>query len=247
MDESDLQLIEDYLNGDLKNQALNDFEQRLQTDKALAEELQLHRKVEYWLKKQHKEQLQQEWKTLIKQQEPLPAQKIRTLTVVKWAAGLAASLLIGMAFLSWFNSSPSPATLADAYWKQSANFTYKGTERSTSLSPTEKALSDAYLAYKNKYYRSSLDLLEKITPLSDQEKLLQGANYFALQQFDTAVETFEAILQDPNSYTKDQARWYLALSLLALEQTEKAKPILQKIVNEESWQAEKAQELLNDL
>jgi len=78
-------------------------------------------------------------------------------------------------------------------------------------------------------------------------KLYGGLSFMELNEFDRAKESFNFIIQHNDNLFIDQSEWYLGLCNLKTNHTKEAISILEKIAKENSVYKTKAQKLLKEL
>ena len=243
MEEKDLQQIEEYIGGELKGEQLAQFEQRLKSDPDLATEVDLHRQAEEWLQKQRREE---HWRALIQEQRGGQT-KLQIRRLYPLIAGIAASLLLVIIAIWWVQRPVSLDVLADNYWQETEQFVYDVDRNTQTLEEQRQQLQQAFTSYNDKKYQESLNTLQQVATLPEQGLFLQGANQFALKQYAAARTTFEMLYTDDRYFDKGQARWYLALTNLKLNQKAEAQLLLEEIITEKGWNAQMAEELLKKL
>ncbi|MEM1319364.1 MAG: tetratricopeptide repeat protein [Bacteroidota bacterium] len=243
--DNDLLLIEDYLDDQLSGVQRQQFEQRLAKEPELAAELKIYRKMNQHLETQVKVNKQKEWKALLAEergkQQSAPPARLRRMYYI---ASAAAAVLLLVAFF-FLLPGPSNPDLAEAYWGESAAFFSTLTERGEA--PSSPDNSQAYQLFEQGQYKSALEALRQAGPLSEVDLLLQGAAHFQLQQSDEAIRLFQQLLDDPNTLSKDEARWCLALAYLQKDQVAQARPLLQQIIDQQAWNWKPATRLMEEM
>ena len=106
-------------------------------------------------------------------------------------------------------------------------------------------LKSAYEAFDQKKYSKTLEILNELSPETNEVILLKGATYFQQKDSEKAIENFQKI--DSQTSENDEAKWYLALSYLQKNDIENARPILESIIQKKTWQHQKADEILREL
>jgi hypothetical protein len=247
MNDQDLQLIEAYLDGSLQGADRKQFEQRLQQEEALAGQLALHREVDLRLEAMQKEQLTSDWKAHLEEHKTSGSGG-KTARLPYRSLAIAATVLVLIAAAWWVFRPVSAAVMADNYWDQSAQFVYTDIDRSTDPNaPDEGMVRQAYQQFQAGDFALTLQTIQTFPQTTDELLLLQGAAHFKLKNYPSAQTSFQSVLDQPQSLVKDEARWYLALVLLKNNNTTNAIALLQEIVARQSWNAEKAADLLEKL
>lgn len=249
--EKDHQLIEEYLDGSLAGTARINFEARIKTDKALADEIALYQEVNEHLNRlSEKENLKKKWKNIIADTES-KSQKSNVVPISKNKTGyylmrIAAVFVFGLGLYFLIPRSISPEQLAMDYWEQTAQFQYTGSEKTTDVLDTyQKNLKSAYVFFNENNYLETIEKLNAMSPATNEMLLLNGAAYFLLDEPDEAIGHFNKISEKTSEY--DEAQWYLALSYLQKEDITNSKILLEHIVQNKTWHYKEASELLEKI
>jgi len=259
--------IEQYINGTLTGEALADFEAKLLTNKALAEEVALYKDVDSTLTvayayeeedaalKQTFNQLGKKYfteeVTTIQETDSTKVKGDNTKVVQLQPArkenerGDSPGVrwlkpLIGLAvaaLIALLLFQIPLRSLVDNYYEP---FALEITKKGDNI----QTLTQAQNAYNSGDYASALPVFEK-HPDKIEVQLAKGNAEYNLGKLDAAVVTFQKIASR-NSIHQPTANWYLALTHLKQEQPEKAKAILQKIP-EGSQYYEQAQQLFKKI
>jgi len=111
-------------------------------------------------------------------------------------------------------------------------------------------LANAEQAYKDEQYNNTLaifdDLRTQYSYETDEILLYEGIIYYHKNEYNKATETLQQIIKR-NAKIKAEAHWYLALVYLKNEQKDPAKEQLEILVNQTSKYQKNAQTLLNKL
>jgi tetratricopeptide (TPR) repeat protein len=247
MNDQDLQLIEAYLDGSLQGAGRKEFEQRLQQEEALANQLALHREVDLRLEAMQKEQLTADWKAHLEEHKASGTGG-KSARLPYRSLAIAATVLVLIAAAWWVFRPVSSAVLADNYWDQSAQFAYTDIDRSTDPNtPDANTVRQAYKQFQSGDFALTVQTIQSISQPTDELLLLQGAAHFKLGNYQAAQTSFQSVLDQPQSLVKDEARWYLALVLLKNNDKKAATALLQEIVAKQSWNVDRAIELLDQI
>lgn len=246
---SEIQLLEDYWNGQLEAEAMAALEQRMAEDEAFA-------------------QAAQEWQTLIEEGQNPPAVERQQMEAIKarlqgYAAepeipevqpgqkrgskirpmylylAAAASVLI-LLWLSplarlWQGSDPYAAYFAHLS-RDNANLSLKTEDGST--------------AYDHQDYRKALPLLlEEVAAGGDSLNLIYaGVAAIGSGQAERAIPILEPLLASQNwQLYHGEIRWYLALAHLQQQEKNKAVGLLQVIAAAQGDYQQQAQQLIDHL
>lgn len=237
------ELIQQFLRGDLNNDETLAFQERLKKEPGMetlmAEEL-VRMKARLDLKK-----------ALVEVREELEEEQPATRVGVKknWWAAAAAIVLLIVSSAVWVLSQEATAPkLAQTYFEPfpSTSLTRASGEENTTQ------FDMAFALYSKTEYKDALLALDQIT--SETEADLATVAFFRGQCLlsiqppaaEEAVKSFEYVLQKKSDLAS-WAQWYLTLSLLASNQTERAKAELEKLNHPDSFHHNKAAEILKQL
>ncbi|HIC32524.1 MAG TPA: tetratricopeptide repeat protein [Flavobacteriaceae bacterium] len=248
MEEQDYILFEDYLSGNLDENATNAFETRLETDKAFKQSFNIYKDISAHL--DHK--IGNEEKTmdfranldsishnyfskLNAQQEEVESKK--TFSFYKLAIAASVALLLGFFVFNQFSGDPSYSDFANY---DQISLTVRG--------ENDALLKDAETAFNTKNYEDAELLFNQILEEDSSNieiQLYKSISLVETNQFSEADELLNGI-SEGNSIYKNKAMWYLALSKLKQEDFEACKTVL-KNIPEDTEDYKQAQKLLNKL
>lgn len=240
---NDIDLIEHYLDGSLSDTERLAFEERLKLEdelRAQVEEMKVIR--EGILRASRKEVL----KSIQALEATLPAVEAPVIplwrnTWLQVAAGI--SLLAVCAYLLWPRTQ-EPTQLFAEYFEPYPNIIMPTVRGVVENDSTVKA--QAYRAYDQQNFTEAIRLFEAVQQKDEGVFLYLGNSYLASGQPERALPLFEKVLNNYDVFD-EQAEWYVAVSYLKLEEREKAKVALQKVVARESSYESKAQLILEKL
>ena len=142
-----------------------------------------------------------------------------------------------------FNSQQSTEELFDSYYTV---YDAPGVTRGegTQHENWQKAID--YYSAKN--FREAKTYFEKAQDEVPDYQLsfYKSSAFLAMSNIEDALSGFNVVLETDNDYNQ-QARWYKALSLIKLERIDEAKAILMNIISKESYNHEKAKQILKQL
>jgi len=213
-------LISQYLDGQLDDNARQQFEKRLETDADFATQFQDSANLEWAIRanaiKSRKEQLSQ-----IELQPPANA-KLRPLVILSSVAAVIAMLLL----FWWFNQSPS----LDQLYAQ--NIPQREAPSVRSSNPTDSLLSLAHSAYNQARFAEASERYSAL--ISDSNfverqslNVFLGLSYLQQKKTDAAISQFERV----NALSeRENMDWYLVLAHLQQSDAEATRLALQKIL-----------------
>lgn len=239
-------IIEEYLDGCLKEKEAQQFVKEKENNQELANEFNLRYEINQAIMDKGLMELR---KKLEKQRKDYslnyPFLNIRRDLIKTWHVAAASFALILVTGGLWYmlSSKTYPTEeLAIKYYKPAHPIKQF---RSVGMSSNE-ALQNAFNCYKQKDYETALlyfsTLKSQITA-----KLYSGICYIELGQYDNAIGSFEFVINDNNNLFVEQADWYLGLIYLMNKQKDKAIEQFNKISESESYYASQAEDILEYL
>lgn len=244
-EEVDIEILESYLQDRLRDEAKEQVENRLRTDEDFAA---LYSDVKI-LQEGIRESSRRRTASKLKKLEAEIAQheksgvKVIPINRTYWAIGAAASIVVLVSFFFLFRSTPlTPSEeLFQTYFKPYTNITSPSTRGQTVVTPT----TVAFQKYDAQEFDEAIELFEAIDQKDAALHLYLGNAYLATGNATSAVDNFKACMQKSDTFTK-QAEWYLALSYLKNNETDKCISLLNKISDTSSY-APMARRILKEL
>ncbi|MEZ4886286.1 MAG: tetratricopeptide repeat protein [Chitinophagales bacterium] len=254
INDKDFSLLESYLEGTMTGDAKISFEERLRKEEGLSEYLSLIIESDAFLKEFDKQQKIEEWKKIVQDTSPQTVEPTKWLHTIrhnpigKYAFRIAAMLLLFVA-IYWFIpvSYNSPEQLASHYWSETANFSYADARRGDTPKNIENTVKKIYELHETGDYKAALNAIQELSVSDEKMTLLKGSCYYNLGETDSAIRTFQQIITLQNSYTEDEAKWYLALSYLKKGDGKMGIKELQEIIDRKLWNHKLAKVLLKKL
>lgn len=244
--------IELYLAGELTGEELRLFEEQLQQDPLLREQLLIYQSIDADMKAQYagaeKEKNLNETLTALNKQYFSPVEKpVASIPVHRkksffWPAAAAALVLC---FAAWWFLLRDQSSKKDLYAQYAVHqpLSFQRGPADTSLSKRE-AITD----YNNKQYTAALNGLQQAVQNDTADTELRLAYSICLLEtgkYDEALAGFESIAVR-NKVFQNQALWYKALVYLKKEDKASCKKILETIPADADVY-NKAQALLKEL
>lgn len=239
MNEERYILFDQYLQGELADDAKNEFEKQLLEDPELASEFETFKDVHLQLNvKFGIEQEREAFKENLKQiSEKHFHTKTKVIGLKPWYLAVAASVAV-LFGLFFFNYNQNPV-FGDYNNPEQASFTVRGTVNET--------LKQAEEAYNAKRYNKAIPLFE--TALQKQKtaeiQFFYGVSLLEESHYLKAEAVFNELKEGTSVY-KEKAVWYLALSKLKQKDYEACKQILNSI-SEDYEDYDQVEELLHQL
>lgn len=218
--------IEQYISGELKGNALLEFEKQIQANEELAKEVALLRQMKASLADQfqHEKEEVALKETLAKtgskyfEKTKKPKVKIRKL----WFGIAAAAAAIALFFVldaPWWSPAPD-----DRYDVPLAQLSNRSNEAATELRAIETTFNAGNFA-------QALPLIEQYLqqyPEDFELVLLKGLSQLELDRYTEAQATFELIHSGDSAY-KNEGTWYMAMTFLKQDKVEACLQYLRQI------------------
>jgi hypothetical protein len=218
MNEFNYDIIDQYLRGELKGEALQDFEKQLAENKKLANEVALYKNMDeemllHFKDKDNEEQLRNNLQDLNKKHF-FDTPKSKVVPFNKWWLA-AAVAVIGIIVLVVNPFSSTTAFNNQALYAQyTSNIeALPSVERGNN---TDSLLIEATNLYNQKNYAKALPILLNVTNKTNNDKqliLATGICYLKIEKLDAALAIFNPLSAEQTVF-KDKATWYKALIFL---------------------------------
>ncbi|MEM9820529.1 MAG: hypothetical protein AAF985_05635 [Bacteroidota bacterium] len=210
--------IDQYLMGQLQGESLRLFEQQLEGDPDLANEVKERRKSLDVLEDigdlQLKERIQNIHNRVLDQQ-PASTSTEKSIGRIRplytWLA-LAASVLLLLAAGMWWSTTPTPDAqqlFAQHYEAYPISFTSRAGENDTKL-------ADASRYYREGAFEKVIGPLESVLAdsINTKAKLALGIAELELNHFAKAIQHFDDLINAKDPLYEEQALWFKALTYL---------------------------------
>jgi hypothetical protein len=247
--QSDVEIIEKYIDGELEGIDLLNFENLLSTNPDIKREYNLSKEINNSILEDDVMALR-ETMNYMYQDDSLAKRKPQVFKLPKfyYYAAASAALLIASGGLVQRLNNPSldNNTVFEKYYSPyEVSVTYRSGD-----TEVDRLLLNALESYEEKDFAQALVLFEQVLQTRKKDmaaKLYSGITYLEEEKYQKAKTSFDNIISNNNNLFIEQAKWYLALCYLKTEKIEDAQVILSEIVKEESYYKEMAVGVLKDL
>jgi tetratricopeptide (TPR) repeat protein len=230
------ELIEKYFTKSLNTDEQSLFDQLMQTNDAFREQVVYEEEVQKAITMNERQALKEKLQSF-ETKKPK-----RNYTV--WCAAASFAVMLGIGFWTFSNDVDTNAVYEE-YYQSYPNVvapTVRG-ENSTDIK------SEAFYSYDSGDYSKALRLFSKLydSEKEDYSLFYKSLSLMELKRYDEALSSFEQFdLQKNNGFTP-YVKWYKALTLVKLEQEEKALVLLQELANSTNPMQKMAKELVAEL
>lgn len=247
--QSTLELIDRYLNRNLKGNELSEFEKMLSNNPGFRKEVNLHKEINAALREKDIMKLRHELRTI----QAKPKQNLNRNKVVNMftpnrylfgsvAAAASIILIIGGILLFSKSDNVSKDSLYSNYYNPEEAITIVRSGGNTE----DVTLKEAMMAYQDKNYEDAIELFSK-EPQNNLAKFYMGLSYMETGNSEKAIELFNKLIAHQENLFVEQAEWYLGLSYLKIDEYDKAKELLTKIANSDNIYQNDAKKILKNL
>lgn len=248
MDEMNFDRIEDFLDGDLTENQLKEFEKDLLEDLDLQMELDLHTEVNEAIMEQDVMDLRSKLETI--ETPPNPAQNRKLKFLTKWNITAAAlALVIGLGSLMYILNNPSTYSNDKVFSNYYKPYNVVVNTRSADIM-IDNLLVTALKSYETKDYRTALTLFKQILDKDSTNitgNFYSGISNIEINEYSKANENFTRVLEYKNNLFIEQSEWYLGFCYLMTNEKEKALKQFHVIAQGNSFYKTKALEIINRL
>ena len=243
--EDNLQYIDAYFQQMLNAEQIRQFEQKIAEDPEFADEVAFYLAAKQSSKAAADQEKKERFRQLLSQQAPvINIDRGRTVTRVWMYRVSAAAAVIVCLFLAWYffmGNSASPQQMAEKYVDE--NFKTLGV-----VMGEKDSIQEGLSLYNDGHYDAALRQFESLarrnTESSSIEKYI-GITYLRLNNYDSALQYFQKFQND--TLYANPSLFYQALTLLKRNlpgDKQKAKELLQQVVNNDLDEKETAQQWL---
>ena len=257
--------IESYLGNTMLPEERKRFEEVLQQDATLKEEVSLYKQLNFYLKQDgpevenlpqtdftnkvraflNTEEAQNIRKNIRQETQGYePQQKVFSIKHYRWAAAILLLLIVSIMTVQFFNRSNTPQELYASYYQE------KDLPSLIKRDHRESILYTGINNFKAKDYQQALADFEGYESsgkaIDTAFFLYKGVTQLHLDQPDAAIASFDLVA---NSQLLNHSKgiWFKALAYLKLDDTSNAKAVLKEIVQQpENFNSDKAQLILDE-
>ena len=241
-----IDLFEQYLEGTLEDERVEDFEESLDKNEDFKKEFISYRSlfdgIRYSARRELKTQMD-EWDEEMSSSHELnkPDKKERSIGWYYIAASIAFFIVVGTVLFQSLDRGHQ-RVVAEYYTP------FEHISPQTRGAKTEDNLASIYTIYEIGDYDKTIELINQVASVQRTEKLkfTLANSYQATERYQAAADLFLELTKSGDQYIIE-SKWYLALCYLSLDQEELAVPLLEELSNMKSARASDALSVLEEL
>jgi len=243
-----IELIESYIDGEMEQKEILEFEDLLSTDIDIKRDYNLSLEINNSILEEDVIVLRETMDYMYN--EELVVKRTSSVFTKRrfYYAAASAALLIAMGGLVQRIASPDLGT-GEVFDKYYAPYEITVTHRSGNTE-VDRLLLNAFEKYEEQNYEQALVLFEEVLESRNNDmalNLYSGISYMEEEEYQKAKTSFNNIISDKDNLFIEQAKWYLGMCYLKTENTEKAEGVFKEIIKEESHYKDVAVKVLKDL
>jgi len=255
-------IVEQYVQGQLKGSRLEEFKQKLALDDRLRKQVEVEEAIIKNLKREGRhayklklQRLHQQMNAGTESNKPagrqvsLGERRLRLFSAHRYwwlvAASVALFLVCTLLYTTYFTQPTNPDTLFAAYYQPPSSM--QGMRGSSNQDGAE-AKTAAFASYNQGKYGQSIALFKRALAKEKDETVLfyLGNAYLAADMPNQAIQTFSEYQHTYREY-EVEVNWYMSLSYLKTGNVPEAKKILEALAKRENRFRDQADHLLKAL
>lgn len=246
--QTNLETIEKYIDGELEGKELLDFENLLSTDPDMKRAYNLSMEINQSILEDDIMALRETMEYMYKDESMV--KRIPSVFTKRrlYYAAASTALLIAAGGLVQRLVNPeldNNAVYNKYYTPYDVTVTYR-----SGNTEVDRILINALEHYEERDYETALALFEEVLEARQNDmavNLYSGISYMEEEKYQKATNSFNHIITNKDNLFIEQAKWYLSMCYVKTENVEKAKLVLNEIIEEDSYYKGQAKKVLKDL
>lgn len=219
------------------------FEAELEGNPGLKKELELRRNVDKHVENQDAIAFRQSLMNAeARHRKAAARKKAATKQVVQYAAIFAGLILIGAIGFYIFRNDNN-GDIASTFKPE---YTPLASYRSSSAE-LDKAYTRATEYYNSGNYTEAIKWFNMIVNPDMQVEFLKGSSHMQISQYIEAIGSFTKVVKDNDNLFIEDAKFYLGVCYIQTDQENKARDLLEDIINSENRHRKEAKKLLRKI
>jgi TolA-binding protein len=247
--------IQKYLDGEMAEEELKKFRDDLQSDPELVQELDLHRSLGEIIISQDEERFRKKlneayktYKIKSKDNGGIDSSMRRSKILKKAIPYISLITVLIVVLFFYGNRKETNYEIFNKYLLP-YNKELASRERNTGEQKNSNLEQGVNLYFQSNYSEASqqFNYFLNLYPDNIEAHFYNGLCYIYLNEFESAITSFDFVLHESYNYYQEYANWYLALCYIRTNNNETAKILLQQIAKEKSFFSGKAKTVLGKL
>lgn len=246
--QTNFEMIERYIEGELGGKELYNFQSLLSTDTDIQRNYNLSLQINNSIIEDDVMALRETMQDMFTNEPTVKRMpKVFATRRLYYAAATIILLIVaGIALQRNIGHNLSNTAVYDKYYKPyDVTVSYR-----SGNSEVNKILLNALERYEEKDYEHAVVLFEKVLEKRQDDmavRLYSGISYMEDKKYMKATKSFIRIISNGDNLFFEQAQWYLSLCYLRTNKLDKAVVVLNKIIEEDSYYKKQADKVLKDL
>lgn len=243
-------LVDRFMNGELKEDELNWFEDEKRENKSLAAEIRLQYEIGASILEDEEMGLRVQLLKIEKEMTPRKSRNLKFGSLAHSSAAAVASVILILVIGAWLYFGQvfpvSNARLFDQYYEP---YTSLSSVRSGNLA-MDNILEVAMQKYEQGEFAEALPLFEQVLINDSQDatsRFYQGIAFMETDKFKSAGHSFHSVIEHKDNLFIEQAQWYLGLCYLRTDENDKARIQFERIAMREGVYVSNARKILRAL
>jgi tetratricopeptide (TPR) repeat protein len=243
-----MEIIDKYLNGEMEDRELEQFNHLLATDPEAQEEVDLHQAIDEAIMEEDIMSFRDTMQMIYAEDEKVKRQPAGFSRRKLYYAAATLALLLATGGVVRQLTQPdydNQEMFNQFYQPYEVTVTYR-----SGNTETDRLLLTALQKYEEEHYQEALVLFEQLLEKRKDDmavNLYSGISYMEVEKYQKATHSFQTIITDNNNLFIEQAEWYLAMCYLKTDENKKAKELLDELIKKESYYKEMARKIKNEL
>lgn len=243
-----LEIIEKYIDNELDDNEVKEFQETLLSDSDLKRDLDLSFAINHSIIEDDVMQLRETLDYMYADEQKVKRlPNIFTKRKLYYAAASFALLLATGGLVNKFVSADFNSS--DIFEKYYQPYDVTVTYRSGNTE-VDKVFLSALQKYEEQDFEKALVLFEEVLDFRENDmalNLYSGITYMEEEKYQNASNSFNEIIDNNNNLFVEQAKWYLALCYVVTEDYQNAQDLLNELINDKTYYAKDARNMLKDL
>lgn len=243
-----LETIEKYIDGELADKELINFEELISTNSSLNRDYQLSLEINNSIIEDDVLQLRETLDYMYNDDFKVKrlSNRFSKRKIFYAAASIALLVATGGLYKSITSSKMSNSSIFEKYYHPyEVAVTYR-----SGNTEVDRVFLSALQKYEEQDYEKAMMLFEQLLEVKENDmalNLYSGITYMEEEEYQNASTSFNSIIENNNNLFVEHAKWYLSLCYVITEDKENAIKLLDELVQEDSYYKKDARRILREI